>query len=187
MELLLDFFEAPESAAEAVKASRPVRLGVLAYVLGGVSLLFSLGTLSPLPSLMWLPYALGLWAGFKLVTGVLTSSVVHFVVSPVQDDREGPLFVLLGFSELVWTLLPPLGLWSQAVRWGAAGWLMAFLFLAGWSFWLKIRSIHALYGVSWLKAVASIASCYALFAASSAAGLIVWAWGAGSLFSSLFS
>jgi hypothetical protein len=187
MELLLDFFEAPDRALATVVEQRPIRSGVSAFAAGGASLLFATGLFQPLPALRWLPWAIALWGGFKLLSGYLTASVVHFIVSKPKDDRGPLLFVLLGYSELVWTLLVPIGLICLAVRWGVGGWLFFFIALEFWSFWLKIRSVRDLYEVPTFKALAAVSASYGLFAAAFLAGVTVWVWGFGALVMGFFS
>lgn len=186
LDLFLDFLEAPERAARHVVEARPVRAGVLAFAVGGASLLASVGAFAPLPTLRALPWAAGLWAGWELAAGLLTASVVDFMLS--DGGRRGTcLFVLLGLSELAWAVFLPVGLLVLAARLGLPGWLFAFSVFFAASLWLKVRSVRDVYGVPPLKAAAALGGAYALFGAALAAGAVVCLWGFGSLAAGLFS
>jgi len=182
MELLFDFFEDHEEAAAAVRARRPLALGVLCYLLGALSFCAAWGVsglLSPLP-FGW--FTLCLFMLWELGAGFALVALLHLIVEMegAQGSAAG-LFVLFGMANLVWALALPLALVLIAACPRAHWPLTAAFLLAGcYSLSLKARSLQDVYQVSAGRAWVTIIPPY--LAALAASGL---AFSLAALFSQL--
>ena len=188
IELFFLFFEDPKLAVRHVWSRRPVGLGVLAFGIAGAGLLFSQGLFRPLPSVYWLPWAVGFWWGWELVWGLLLACVSHFLAESWGGRGSGIcLFILFGLSQLVWALAVPLALILKALGLGVGGWLSMLALLGAASLWFKIRSVRDHYSLPGHKAAAILLIPYLLAGVAAAAGAVVGVWSLASVFSGWLS
>ncbi|MBI4376926.1 MAG: hypothetical protein HY549_10810 [Elusimicrobia bacterium] len=159
LELIYDFFEDHVRAASAVRERRPIALGVLCFLIGGLSV-FAAQALSYrlLLSVSWSSCALLLL--WKLAAGFLLVAVLHLLLE--MGGRQGSaagLFVLFGFSELAWALALPL---VMLARLFSPLWPLTAIFLGVtfWSFLLKARSLQDSYQISAGRAWMTLALPY---------------------------
>ena len=108
MSVFYDFIEAPERAARTVQRHPPVVLGVLAFAIGALSFYLAhklSGKMGVLGASLLSFSVIFVW---RLGMGVVQTAVVHFVAESVGGKGKAvPLFVLMGLSELAWTLALP--------------------------------------------------------------------------------
>ncbi|MDD5656066.1 MAG: hypothetical protein PHF00_02285 [Elusimicrobia bacterium] len=150
MELVFDFFEDHVKAAAAVKARRPLALGVLCFMLGALGF-FTAQELSG--RLVLLPFGgigFALFLLWELGAGLVMVAVLHLIADfQGRPGSASELFVLFGMAQLVWGLAVPAVLVLLALaptwRWPAGA---AFLLLGLASLSLKARSIQDTYQVS---------------------------------------
>ncbi|MBI4050909.1 MAG: hypothetical protein HY400_00225 [Elusimicrobia bacterium] len=154
LDILYDFFEFPDYAAQRVQEIKPVGLGLLAYGVAGGSLFLAQALSDRFlfldPSMpLFIVTCLG-----QLACGFFLTAALHLLteVSGGQGSAVG-LFILFGLSDLVWALAVPLCL-ILGLFLPVRGWIFSvlFMFLGFANFYLKARSIHDNYGVSSGKA-----------------------------------
>lgn len=150
LELLYDCFEDHVKAAKLIDERRPLAFGVFCFALGGVGLFVAQALAERLVLLPFSWYSCLLAVLWELAVGFLLTAVLHLILEMggVRGSAAG-LFVLLGVSELAWTLAVPLLLLARAAGpgspWAATG---IFLLVGLLSFSLKARGIKDNYGVS---------------------------------------
>jgi hypothetical protein len=110
-----DFIEDPERSAEIIRREAPLLLGVCAYLLSAASLFLAqaISGKTGLFGLSWMSVSVVLvWS---IGMGIVQTGLVHLIAETCGGKgKVTSLFVMLGFSELGWTLVLPAVLVVQA-------------------------------------------------------------------------
>ena len=162
LELIFDYFEDHVRAAAHINESRPLVLGVLCFLLGGLSLFVSHALARGLLLLSFSWSSLALTLMLKLLAGFLMTAILHLIldVSGAKGSAAS-LFVLLGMASLVWALTVPLVLITRLVLSGSAVASGAIFLLVGLlSLSLKARSLQDNYQIRPGKAWAILSLPY---------------------------
>jgi len=189
LDVFCDFIEAPDRAAEAVRERPPVWIALAGYAAASLSVFLAHGVAGSNGILGFSLAALGMLLLSRLALGVLLTGLVHMAAETFGGNgRALPLFVLMGLSDLAWTLLLPATLLMQVAA-VHSRWMAAAVFLG--IYWLclslRARSIRHNYRVGALKAWAALLSPYA---AAAGLGLALFAaalWGLAQQAVRLFS
>lgn len=117
VELLYDFFEDHAKAAVNANRFRPVVIGTLALALGGMSNFVAQALAGRLFAFSFTLPSLGLAVLWEIALGFVLTAVLHLILefSNVKGSAAA-LFVLLGFSSIVWSLAIPLLLIFRLLR-----------------------------------------------------------------------
>jgi len=153
LEFFYDYFERPQLAVELAGRRRPLGIGLLGFVFGGLSLFAARALLLPLPSMAF--GILGILSVLITVTyGFFLTAALHLIVE--MNGKSGSaagLFTLFGMAELSWALAVPLALVGHLLRGAVPGVFPAIFFAVGLtSFYLKARSLRLNYSLSQGKA-----------------------------------
>ncbi|MBI4424739.1 MAG: hypothetical protein HY554_13485 [Elusimicrobia bacterium] len=150
LEILAEFLDNPARAARLASERRAWALGLLCLAASGGSLF-----LAQAVTRHFLPVASGpgsfafvcLWS---VLGGFLLAASLHLLADSWGLAGSGTgLFVLIGLSELAWTLVLPVALVLKAL--GLDSWFTAFLLLGlagALSMRLKARSLRHVYGLT---------------------------------------
>ncbi len=173
-----DFIEDPERSAAAARRHAPLVLGSFAYLLSALSLFLAqaVSGKTGLFGLSWMSVSFVIvWS---VGMGVLQTGLVHFIAEVCGGKgRASSLFVMLGLSELSWTLVLPGVLVLQAFfpdfKWGLPiiSFVVSLICLL-----LKVRSIRLNYRFGSLQAWFSILFPQLALAAAFCLVLIAAAW-----------
>lgn len=129
IELLYDYLEDHVRAAAAIRERKPLAMGVLCFVFGGVSLFVAQALTSRLHVFGFSVSAAALAALWKVITGFILTAVLHMMVEMSgKTGSASSLFVLFGLADLSWALAVPLVLIARAC--GASPWVVSFIFLS---------------------------------------------------------
>lgn len=181
LELIYDYFEDHVRAAAHINESRPMALGALCFLVGGLSL-FVANALARGPvflSFSWSSLVLTLM--LKLLAGFLMTAILHLVVEVTgAKGSAATLFVLLGMASLVWALTVPLVLLARFLLSGSP-WAFGGIFMTVGllSLSLKARSLQDNYQIRPGKAWAILSLPYI---AMVVAGLLLFALAVAGLF-----
>lgn len=149
LELIYDYFEDHVRLAAHVREKRPVAVGVLGFIVGGLSVFVAQALTNRLHVLSFSWTSLIVLVVWKLVAGFLLAAILHMILE-LQGQRGDvvSLFVLFGLADLAWALAVPLVLVLKACS--ASPWLVsaAFLLVGFLSLSLKARSLQDGYRVS---------------------------------------
>jgi hypothetical protein len=149
LELIYDFFEDHVRAAGHVNEGRPLALGVLSFLIGGLSLFVAHALSQGLVLLSFSWSSLALTLLFKVCAGFLMAALLHLILEIAgAKGSAASLFVLLGMASLVWALSVPMVLISRLVFNGSAlatGTIFVIIGLLSLS--LKARSLQDNYQV----------------------------------------
>ncbi|PCI40576.1 MAG: hypothetical protein COB53_00870 [Elusimicrobia bacterium] len=172
VELFYDFLEHPERAARAASERPPVAFGVAAYIAAAATFFLaqSLSGVNAFGS-SWI--ALLMYCVWNVASGFLMAALVHLFADGMGGEgRVTPLFVMLGYSELAWSLALPVTLitlavfpdsmWPSIIAMGSIGFIV---------FLVKVRTIRLNYRFSRLQAAVSLAAPYGTIAAALVLGL----------------
>jgi len=165
LELIFDFFEDHVKAAAHIQESRPIALGVLCYLLGGVSLFVAQAMTQRLTFLSFSWSSLALMLMWKLFAGFVMTAILHVLLDfGGSKGSAASLFVLLGMASLAWSLTVPLVLISRLL-FSHSAWLSGAIFmLVGFlSLSLKARSLQDNYHVTTGKAWVMLSLPYLAF------------------------
>ena len=180
IELLEDFLLDAPRAAEDVRRKPPLLAGVGAYLLGGLSVALAFAVLQRGGALggAWPFIALScLWHVFS---GAVMTALLHLIADAAGGEgRASSLFVLLGLSDLGWTLLLPAALLSRAMLPGAVWpFSLMFLFAGAVTLLLRVRSVKDNYGIGLGRAWLAVILPYAALFVLACLGLALAMWGA---------
>lgn len=174
-----EFIESPEVAAERVRRVPLTAWGVLAYVFAAASLYLAQAVLGKPAFLGVSGFSLALACFWSVAAGILLAAVIHLFAEALGGTgRALPLFVLLGFSELVWALVVPATLILQALAPGSI-WTCRLLFAAVGcaALVLKARGIRLNYGLPKLQSWVALLAPYAAMAALAMLFMAAAVWG----------
>lgn len=116
VELIYDYFEDHVRAAVAVNERRPLALGVLCFLVGGLSLFLAQALAQRLHIFSFSWASLILTLGWKVAAGFLMAAVLHLILEMFGVKGSAvALFVLLGLAELSWALALPMVLLARLV------------------------------------------------------------------------
>lgn len=156
VELVYDYFEDHVRAAAAVNERRPMALGVLCFLVGGLSLFLAQALAQRLHIFSFSWASLILTLGWKVSAGFLMAAVLHLILEMFGVKGSAvALFVLLGLAELSWALALPLVLLARLVSERSSWAVTAIFFGVGLlCLGLKARSLQDNYrigaGRAWL-------------------------------------
>lgn len=149
VELVYDYFEDHVRAAALVNERRPVALGVLCFLVSGLSLFVSQALSNRLHVFGFSFTSLALAMLWKVVAGFLLAAIVHVIVDMGGlPGSAASLFVLFGLADLAWALAIPLVLLvrlSSASSWIVSG---GYLALGILTLSLKARGVQDNYRMS---------------------------------------
>jgi hypothetical protein len=149
LELIYDYFEDHVRLAGVVRERRPLAVGILGFLIGGLSVFVAQALTHRLTLLSFSWTSLGVVAVWKVVAGFLLASILHLILEmqSIKGDAVA-LFILFGLADLVWALAVPLVLVLKAVS--GSSWLVTAAFMAvGFaSLSLKARSLQDAYHIS---------------------------------------
>jgi len=149
LELVYDYLEDHARASAQVSERRPLALGLLSFLIGGLSFYVAqvLAGRVLLP-FSWSSCALTLLWG--LSAGFLLAGVLHLILEMqgIQGSAAG-LFVQLGLAELSWTLAVPLVFLARLLLTRSSLVLtLVFLLVGALSLILKARGLQDNYRIS---------------------------------------
>jgi hypothetical protein len=128
IELLYDYLEDHVRAAAVIRERKPLAMGVLCFVFGGVSLFVAQALSARLHVFGFSLSAAALAALWKVITGFVLTAVLHMIVEMSgKTGSAASLFVLFGLADLSWALAVPLVLIARAF--GASPWVGTIIFL----------------------------------------------------------
>lgn len=156
VELIYDYFEDRARAAAVVRQQRPVALGALGFLVGGLSLFIAQGLTQQLHLLGFSCVSCALVALWNVAAGFLLAAVVHAFVDMGGKAAGGvaALFVFFGLADLAWALAVPLALIARVFS--PASWIMTggYLAIGLLTLSLKARGVQDNYdmapGRAWL-------------------------------------
>jgi hypothetical protein len=178
IELLEDFLLDPPRAAEDVRRKPPLFTGLLSFVLGGLSVALAFAVLQKGGAFGGVWPAAALTCLWHVFSGAVMTALLHLIADAAGGEgRASSLFVLLGLSNLGWTLILPAALLSRALLPGSVWpFSLMFLFAGGLTFLLRVRSVRDNYGIgigrAWLAVLLPYAALFAL--AFLALALAMW-------------
>ncbi|MFA6030729.1 MAG: hypothetical protein WC969_12800 [Elusimicrobiota bacterium] len=175
--IFADFLLEPVRAARRVRERTPLGSALLAFIFAGCSLAAADAVLGRGTGFGGLAFALALACVLRLTTGVVMTAAVHLSAEALGGQgRAGPLFALMGFSDLGWALLPPAALIARAL--GRGAWTGVVLAAAAGLvvLALRARSVRLHYGFSRARAWTAVGLPYLAAAglALLALGFAVW-------------
>lgn len=166
LELIYDYFEDHVRLAGFVRERRPLSVGVLGFLVGGLSVFVAQALTNRLHLLSFSWTSLVIVVIWKIVAGFLLAAVLHLILElqGLKGDVVA-LFILFGLADLAWGLTVPLVLVIKALSsstWPITGMFILVGFL---SLSLKARSLQDSYRLSsgkawftlWLPYAASLA------------------------------
>lgn len=162
-EIVCDFIESPGRAADAVRERPRISLALAGYGAASLSIFLAHGVSGSTGFLGVSLAALAAVLLTRLALGVLLTGLVHMAAEAFGGKgRVLPLFVLMGLSDLAWTLILPATLLLEAAsihsRVAATG---LFLCIYGLTLSLRVRSIMYNYRVGAVRAWLALLSPYA--------------------------
>ncbi len=129
VELIYDYFEDHVRASALVNERRPVALGVLCFLIAGLSIFVSQALTNRLHLLGVSVSSAALAMGWKLAAGFLLTAVVHVIVDMGGvAGSAAALFVLFGLADLGWALAVPLVLIARVFT--SSSWVVTGIYLA---------------------------------------------------------
>ena len=153
LELIYDYFEDHVRCAAVVRERRPLAVGALGYILGGLSLFVAQALTQRLHVLSFSWFSLAVALGWKLSMGFFLVAVLHLILE-LQGLRgdAAALFICFGLADLAWALVVPAILVIKALS--PSAWLVSAAFLAvGFlTLSLKARSLQDAYRITTGKA-----------------------------------
>ncbi len=166
VELFYDFLEYPERAAETAAERPPVAFGVAAHCAAAATL-FLAQSLSGGGVFGASGTALVMYCVWNVASGFLMAALVHLFADGLGGEgRVIPLFVMLGYSELAWSLALPATLITLAIFPDSPWPSYAAVSLVGFVvFLVKVRTIRLNYGFTRLQAAVSLTAPYVTIAA----------------------
>ena len=171
LELIYDYFEDHVRLAGVVRERRPLAVGVLGFLIGGLSVFVAQALSNRLHVLSFSWTSLVVVVGWKIVAGFLLAAILHLILE-MQGQRGDvvALFILFGLADLAWGLAVPLVLVLKAVS--GSAWLVtaAFMLIGFLSLSLKARSLQDSYKITSGRAWFTLGLPYV---ASVALGLIL--------------
>jgi hypothetical protein len=162
IELIFDFFEDHVRAAAQIQERRPLALGVLCFMLGGVSVFVAHAMTQHFAFLPFTWSALGLWIFTYVLVGFMMTAVLHILLDFAgSKGSAASLFVLLGMTSLAASLTIPLLLITRLL-WSHSTWMTGTIFMAVWflTLSLKSRSLQDTYQIGPGKAWAMLSVPY---------------------------
>lgn len=113
LELIFDYFEDHVRAAAHVNESRPLVLGTLCFMIGGLSL-FVFHALQGLVFFSFSWSSLAMVLILKVLAGFLMTAILHMILDlSGAKGSAASLFVLLGLASLTWAVSVPLALLAR--------------------------------------------------------------------------
>lgn len=171
LELIYDYFEDHVRLAGVVRERRPLAVGVLGFLIGGLSVFVAQALSNRLHVLSFSWTSLVVVVGWKIIAGFLLAAILHLILE-MQGQRGDvvALFILFGLADLAWGLAVPLVLVLKAVS--GSAWLVtaAFMLIGFLSLSLKARSLQDSYKITSGRAWFTLGLPYV---ASVALGLIL--------------
>lgn len=153
LDLVYDYFEDHVRSAAIVRERRPLALGVLGFLVGGVSVFVAQALTQRLHLLSFSWTSLAVMLAWKVLASFLLVAVLHLVLElqGLRGDAVA-LFICFGLADLAWTLAVPAALMVRAVS--SSSWLVTASFMAvGFlTLSLKARSLQDAYRISSGKA-----------------------------------
>jgi hypothetical protein len=153
LELIFDYFEDHVRLAAHVRETRPLAVGILGFLVGGLSVFMAQALANRLHLLSFSWTSLAVVVVWKIIAGFLLAAVLHLILElqGLKGDVVG-LFILFGLADLTWALAVPLVLIVKAVS--GSTWLVTAMFLVvGYaSLSLKARSLQDSYKITSGKA-----------------------------------
>ena len=153
IELVYDYFEDHVRCAAVVRERRPLALGVMGFLIGGLSVFVAQALTQRLHLLSFSWSSLAVVLAWKLVAGFLLVAVLHMFLEfqGLRGDAVA-LFICFGMADLAWTLAVPLALIVRVLS--RSSWLITASFMAvGFvSLSLKARSLQDAYRITTGKA-----------------------------------
>ena len=149
LELIYDYFEDHVRFAAQARERRPVAVGILGFLIGGLSVLVAQALTNRLHLLSFSWTSLVVLVIWKIVAGFLLAAVLHLILElqGLKGEVVG-LFILFGLADLAWALAVPVVLVLKAM--GGSRWLVtgAFLVIGFLSLSLKARGLQDSYKIS---------------------------------------
>ena len=149
LELIYDYFEDHVRLAGFVRERRPLTVGILGFLVGGLSVFIAQALTNRLHVLSFSWTSLVVVVIWKIVAGFLLAAILHLILElqGLKGDVVG-LFILFGLADLAWGLTVPLVLVLKSFsdsNWPVTG---AFMLVGFLSLSLKARSLQASYRIS---------------------------------------
>lgn len=153
IELMYDYLEDHVRLAHLVKERRPVSVGILGFMIGGLSVFLSQALTHRLHLLSFSWTSLAVIVVWKIVAGFILAALLHLILE--LQGRRGDvveLFILFGLADLAWALSVPLVLIARVAT--PSQWIVsaAFLLVGFFSLSLKARSLQDAYEITSGKA-----------------------------------
>lgn len=149
LELLYDYFEDHVRLAGVVRESQPIGLGVMGFLVGGLSLFVAQALTNRLHVLSFSWTSLIIVLLWKVTAGFLLASVIHlFLELQGLKGNAVSLFILFGLADVSWALVVPLILLARAFSHSSLLVSVIFLAVGFLSLSLKARSLQDEYKIS---------------------------------------
>jgi hypothetical protein len=168
LEFLYDYFEDRVHAAALIRQRRPFALGLLAALVGGVSVFVAEALGGRLHVLSFNGPSLLLILLWQVTMLFALTAALHLLLDLTGARGDaGALFVHLGLSQLAWLAAVPATLVAKALFPSSTFWagFSAFVVVWIWSLALKARGMRDEYGVGEGRAWVTLGLPYAMFAA----------------------
>ena len=172
LELIYDYFEDHVRLAAVVRERRPVAVGILGFLIGGLSVFLAQALTHRLHVLSFSWASLAMVEGWKILMGFLLAAVLHLILELQGHEGDAvALFILFGLADLSWALMVPLTLLLRLV--GRSSWPItaAFILVGFLSLSLKARGIQDGYRVTAGKAWFTLSLPYLTLVAGSVLAL----------------
>jgi hypothetical protein len=176
IEVIYDYFEDHVRLAAFVRERRPIAVGVLGFLVGGLSLFVAQALTQRLHLLSFSWASLIVVMCWKLLTGFVLASVTHLLLE--LQGRKGDvvsLFILFGLADLAWTLTVPVALITRLLLDSSLAVTIAFMAVGFLTLSLKARSLQDTHAITTGRAWFTLGVPYMVVVAGSilAASLLV--------------
>lgn len=153
LELIYDYFEDHVRLAGVVRERRPLVVGIIGFLIGGLSVFVAQALTHRLHILSFSLISLTVVLLWKILTGFLLAAVLHLILE--LQGKKGDvvaLFILFGLADLCWALMIPLVLLLRLASRSATAITAAFMLVGFLSLSLKARGLQDSYRISSGKA-----------------------------------
>lgn len=149
LELIYDYFEDHVRLAGVVRETQPVALGVLGFLVGGLSLFVAQALTNRLHILTFSWTSLAVVLLWKVAMGFVLAAVIHLILElqGLKGDA-GALFILFGLADVAWALVVPGVMIARAVSRSTLPVSIVFLAVGFLTLSLKARSLQDGYKIS---------------------------------------
>ena len=149
LELIYDYFEDHVRLAAVVRERRPLAVGVIGFLIGGLSVFIAQALTHRLHILSFSLISLTAVLLWKILMGFLLAAVLHLILElqGMKGDVVA-LFILFGLADLCWGLMIPLVLLLRLFGHSGTTITASFMLVGFLSLSLKARGLQDSYHVT---------------------------------------